>query len=70
MSPHLQDLWPPKLREESPPTILYDTLITCILAPDIGHCLAKNRVMSNESCFTTDKVVRSEFNFLDKLLTS
>ena len=31
-----------------------------ILAPDIGQCPAKNRDMSDESCFTTDTVIRRE----------
>ena len=33
---------------------------TWILAPDIGQCPAKNRVMSDIGCFTTEKVVRRE----------
>ena len=31
-----------------------------ILAPDIGQCPVKNRVMSGEVCFTTDTVIRLE----------
>ena len=41
------------------------------LAPDIEHCPAKNRVLSDEGCFTTDTVVRREVKKLFyKLLTS
>ena len=29
-----------------------------ILAPDIEQCRAKNRLLSDKSCFTTDTVVR------------
>ena len=32
-----------------------------ILAPDIGQCPVKNRVMSGEACFTTDTAARCEF---------
>ena len=31
-----------------------------ILAPDIGQCPAKNRVISDEGGFTADTVVRCE----------
>ena len=31
-----------------------------VLAPDIEQCPAKNRVMSDKSCFTTETVVRCE----------
>ena len=31
------------------------------LAQDIGQCPEKYQVMSSESCFTTDTVVRREF---------
>ena len=42
-----------------------------ILASHIGEYLANNRVMSNEGCSTTDKVVRREVKqFFYKLLTS
>ena len=33
---------------------------TWILAPDIGQCPEKNRIISDKSCFTTDTVVCRE----------
>ena len=41
----------------SPDTYTYRALI---LAPDIGQRPAKNRFMSDESCFTKDTAVRRE----------
>ena len=40
------------------------------LAPDIGKCQAKNRVMSDEGFFTTDTVVGPRVNFFYTLPTS
>ena len=36
--------------------IVIETYQVWILAPDIGQCPAKNLVMSDESCFTTDLI--------------
>ena len=37
------------------------TLITSLnISTGIGQCPSKNRVMSDESCFTTDTVIRRE----------
>ena len=35
-----------------------ETYQVWVLAPDIGQCPAKNLVMSDESCFTTDTIFR------------
>ena len=41
----------------------YHICQTWILARDIGQCPGKNRVTSDEGCFTTDTVVRREVKF-------
>ena len=41
-------------------SIIWNKKQAWILAPDIGQCPTKNRVMSNEGWFTMDTIVRLE----------